>query len=414
MITFYIPLPAPVSTSLEFILTLDLGKPAPELHGLTLRVTEDGSGLPEPGNRFVSVRLIQTEIPAEIFGMAAESLRRVVKDQYPQLEALAEADRTDVDDTESMQAATVAECVTSLREDVDDPVSDAFDHCVDAAHDLSRAYRMFTRHAIPVTTFSTVPPVVFYVLRTITPPGETEHELGFFFAHARLPYGIGVEEMSGEDTERMIEYFSAMRRGHPGIPYLELRIESRLAHERHGTYRQSVALVHTAVEVLLDTVLGLMLWEEGVDAEKAASQVFSGYVSARVKREFHPRLGGNWQTEGRGAVAQYLRLLAPLRHRTVHLGYSPTGAESAEALRIAGAMEDHLSERLLAKKHLYRTTVCLFFGDRRLRERGEMSRTLRRHLETSDLDTWLADYNDWHASLIDVMASERAAYLPQK
>lgn len=412
MIAFYMPLPAPISIDRDFILTLDLGEPAPELHGLPIRVTEGIGPLPDEGNRFVSIKLLQTEVPAEILGVPDEVVRQVVKGEHPDLEALASVDGDEAVTDVLLQPATVAECVTLLREDVDDPVSESFDQCLEALGDLSRAYRTSTLRAIPLPTFGSVPAVVLYVLRTVTPPGDVELELGFFHAHSALPYGLTAEGLVPDDVERMLDYFSAMRRGHPGIPYLELRIEARLAHERYGAYRQSVTMAHTAVEVLLDTTLGLMLWEEGLGAEEAAARVFTGYASMRVKREFHPRLGGDWRAQGSGAVAKYLRVLAPLRHRAVHLGYPPTVAESAEALRIAGEVESHVSKRLLANKHNYPTTVYLFFGDRRLREVGHMTRRLRRHLQESDPDSWLTDYREWHETLIEVMTEERSSASP--
>jgi len=348
LVTFYMPLPAPISTPGSTTVTIDLGEPCPEFEGVDMRVTSDGPSIPNSGNRFASIQLLQVSADTDIWGIPAGQFMSIVRDKNPELDW-----KDPADPGKSIPASTgvftVAECVTSLKPDADDSVSEAFDRCLESLVDLSRAHRLVTREAIPIVSYEALPMMLPYVVRAFDSPGPpTAQMLGVFLVHPRPPFGITAQELSPRDMERLTVYLGSIRERHPGIPYAELRLESRLAHERYGAYRQSVVMAHTAVEVLLDTVLALMLWEEGVSAVDAAATVFSGYASARAVREFHPRLGGDWRTTGSGAISQYLNTLAPLRHRTVHLGYSPTQDESNQAQQVAVAVEDHIGRTLLA------------------------------------------------------------------
>jgi hypothetical protein len=407
LVSFYFPLPVPIVTPGESTFTFGTSgaKPAPE--GLNLRVTESVP-FPSTEKGFVSIRLLQTEVDADVFGIPLDELTAVVRSKNPALGEEEQVRRGVADGRASTRrAATIAECVTVLDTSADDPITAAFESCLWAAGSLSKAFRLMTRLPIPVVTQATLPPVIVYVVRTAVPPDEIQADLGFFISHLEFPCGMGADAMSPEDCERMLVYLQATREGHPGAPCTELRLESRLAHQRYGAYRESVILAHTAVEVLLDAVLGLMLWEDGVEPENAAAVVFSGDASTRLLREFHPRLGGNWKGNGSGAVARYLTVLAPLRHRTVHLGLAPTRAQSDEALQIVQEVQDHVFERLLAKKHRYKTTACVYFGLRWLEEQGQMSSQLRRHLAAADVETWLPDHNAWRERLIAALQRGR-------
>lgn len=69
-------------------------------------------------------------------------------------------------------------------------------------------------------------------------------------------------------------------------------------------------LANTSCEVLLDTILALLMWEEGETAEIVAPVFEEGKMLRRVTQEVTPRLGGNWSTD-RGAVGDWYRNTYP-------------------------------------------------------------------------------------------------------
>ncbi|MFF4268028.1 hypothetical protein [Streptomyces virginiae] len=130
--------------------------------------------------------------------------------------------------------------------------------------------------------------------------------------------------------------------------------EARRAFRRDGDYRNAVVQAAMYAEIVLTSTLSLMLWEEQLEAPSVEQAVavfdFSrgGGLATRVKTEYAPRLGGDWNRTLPGPVHDWTHAVAALRNRVVHRGYRPTYQETEAALAAADALLDFIKTRLRA------------------------------------------------------------------
>ena len=97
-----------------------------------------------------------------------------------------------------------------------------------------------------------------------------------------------------------------------------------------------------------DTTLAAMLWEEGLAPADAAEYWRTSSVTRRIKRLYANRLGGNWDLEGTGPVANWRRQIADVRNSAIQTGREVTSAEVNAAGVAAGALTTFMAQRILA------------------------------------------------------------------
>ena len=102
-----------------------------------------------------------------------------------------------------------------------------------------------------------------------------------------------------------------------------------------------------------DTTLAAMLWEEGLAPADAAEHWGTSSVTRRIKRLYANRLGGNWDLEGTGPVANWRRQIADVRNSAIDTGREVTSAEVNAAGVAAGALSTFMAQRILANWRKY-------------------------------------------------------------
>lgn len=141
------------------------------------------------------------------------------------------------------------------------------------------------------------------------------------------------------------------------MDYVDLRREAEVALARDGHWRSAVLFAATAAEVLLDELLMHLLWERA-DRPEDAAHLFvdqrQGSIG-RVRKEYHPLVGGDWSVKGEGPVATWVKQVAGLRHRVIHSGYEPTAGEADRATRALRDLELYVRDLLadLARRGLF-------------------------------------------------------------
>ncbi|MFD3473120.1 hypothetical protein ACFWWM_43800 [Streptomyces sp. NPDC058682] len=111
--------------------------------------------------------------------------------------------------------------------------------------------------------------------------------------------------------------------GSPLEPAMERATDARRAFRRDGDYRNAVVQAAMFAEIVLTSTLSLMLWEEQLEAPSVEQAVvvfdFSrgGGLATRVKTEYAPRLGGDWNRTLPGPVHDWTHAVAALRNRVV-------------------------------------------------------------------------------------------------
>lgn len=143
-----------------------------------------------------------------------------------------------------------------------------------------------------------------------------------------------------------------------------------------GDFANAIVMAAQACEILLDGVLGLMLWEETGGAPEstgdvdAAAAVLATPLASRVKKEYHPRLGGQWNPLGASPVGEWSRKVAGPRNRVVHRGFRPTADEAADALNAMRGLDDYVTELLAAQARKSPRTALMWVGEDRLASLG--------------------------------------------
>lgn len=278
----------------------------------------------------------------------------------------------------------------------DDAISEAFNVGLAMIQQLQRAYYLATGDAVQLVAREALPGTIPFA-RNLPAAGEPL-DLGMYLTHGPALRRDTVSPSLTDDQVTAIR--TALRGNIPFWPVADLRREAQAALELRGDYRGSVLASATSAEVLLDTILLHLLWTEGVAATEAASLFADTGLAYRVKSEYHPRLKGDWDVSGSGAVADWYRNTALLRHRVVHAGYRPTRAQAALSLQSAFALERFIGDLLASPGTLakYLQTALAFVGVPGLERRNVLSKRIQGMIEALPSDPH-AGYVAWEATL---------------
>jgi len=90
-------------------------------------------------------------------------------------------------------------------------------------------------------------------------------------------------------------------------------------------------------------------------------------------------------------------VLAELRGRVVHAGYSPTEQEAEMALEIMDTLSEFVKRRLVAKTKIYPRTALQLLGEPGLRRLGGWSKWIEGFVrdEIGNEDPWIASFRQW-------------------
>ena len=110
-----------------------------------------------------------------------------------------------------------------------------------------------------------------------------------------------------------------------------------------------------------DTTLAAILREEGLAPADAAEHWGTSSVTRRIKRLYANRLGGNWDLEGTGPVANWRRQIAEVRNSAIHTGREVTSG--GQRRRRSGRCAQHVyGAAILANWRKYPKTMSVLLG----------------------------------------------------
>lgn len=301
------------------------------------------------------------------------------------------------------------------------PRMDVITRCLYAARQMVRAYRQATDAVCGLPTYvRAISPMLVYfadglretvdidgvsvmVLRPLQ--SEWDGPSLMMLDHKNLPDSSVQGKDFDENTEaRFWWWYSEEMRGNPLNLWRERWFEARRANEVFGEEGQAVILANTSCEVLLDVILALLMWEEGLVVENVAGAFEDGKVLRRITQELAPRLKGDWSTD-RGAVGHWYRSAYRLRHRVIHGGYVPTSREGSEALDAAAGLHKFVMDRIAERRTTYPRASLMTVAEGGLRKRGVWSGRIKRFAETDALSEpdWRDSYVDWYRDLVTVL-----------
>ena len=200
--------------------------------------------------------------------------------------------------------------------------------------------------------------------------------------------------MGPEEMEKLRIYLSHTIVENPFGAYSLRSKEASAALYQRGDTSDAVVKGQIAAEVLLDTILMSMLWEEGLDPADAALEVFEDSLATRVRKQYARRLGGNWSASGKGPIAAWVWNMARLRGCVVHGNYAPTRDEAKRALTALDGLDSFLRRRLVAKRLQYKRTTLMLLGRPGLERLGGWSGQIVKFM-----DTEAGNEPDWRLTL---------------
>lgn len=301
------------------------------------------------------------------------------------------------------------------------PRTDVFTRCLYAARQVVRAYRQATETPYGLPAYvRAISPVLVYSADCVRERAVVDDQPIFVVRPTQevwdgptimlLDHANLADPFSGRDFDDNIEmrfwhWYSEEARGNPLNLWRERWIEARRAHELLGEEGQAVILANTSCEVMLDAILALLMWEESIAVEDAASAFEEGKVLRRITQELSPRLKGSWSTE-RGAVASWYRSAYRLRHRVVHSGYSPSASEAAEALEAAAGLQRFVMNRIAERRTKYPRAALMTVAEEGLRRRDLWSGQIERFaLEVAPTEpNWRDSFATWYQGLVSALA----------
>lgn len=296
---------------------------------------------------------------------------------------------------------TVVEAATPLLPkpglSMDEAISNAFDLCVHELRRLMIAYlTMVHDPRLRPISRQTVQMSVPFALMNLR---DEMSGMYVFMANDGLRHiAAPPDDFSPEQLDELTYVFFRQSRSDPIRIYAERNRAARRAYLIDGEYTSAVIHCYTACEALLNGVVLLCAWEEGMNRgdtrpwfDKSTS--FFG----RITSQLPPRLGGNWGTQKPETPMWWLQGLASVRHSVVHLGYTPSELEVQLSLEAVNSVETFIKSRLVLKKERFPRTASIVLGTQGLLRRGVSQRWLDQFMDTVGKDEpyWLSTFSDW-------------------
>lgn len=243
--------------------------------------------------------------------------------------------------------------------------------------DLQSAYAAVTRAPITLVTYELLPPVVPIGFRQLRDIGTADTAVVVSSpTHKNLWSWLAPADLTSEQYE-MFGHVRSRTDTMAFAGHLDLYREADVARKRDGDTRAAAIYAGLSAEAMLDELLLHLMWEEALTPEDAATAWRDGLLS-RVKRDYTNRLGGDWDITSAGAIGNWSRNCADLRHRAVHGGYLPSYAEIDASITALNGLLSYVCDRLCLPARLrhYPRTALALAGPPGLRRRSQYSRRL--------------------------------------
>lgn len=165
----------------------------------------------------------------------------------------------------------------------------------------------------------------------------------------------------------------------------------------HGDFQSAVTSAFSAIEFFFGAVLNLLHWESGTPRPDVRGWFESEGFIARLRKRYHPLLGGNWNPGSLETITGKIQAVAELRGRVIHAGYSPTERETTETLDIALDAIDSLKAMLSLKRHKFTRTSLIVFGSTERDRTTKITDETRRSIEQEAIQVHkdIASYKAW-------------------
>jgi len=303
---------------------------------------------------------------------------------------------------EGQVSLTIVEAVTPLlaaTDDDDGAVSDCFDLCLEHIEELAQAYRLanWDLFSDPVSRSSVYP----FALLTVRDMPEGKYgPLNLFWVNSGEQHLTAPPKLIPQD--KLDETLLVLKRARRKDPFM-LSMRNRWSSDRalrvEGDASGAVVSAAISSEVLFNTVLLSLAWEEGLPVPEAAVW-FRENLPKRLRTYYSSRLGGSWDTYNVATpLGRWYEDLYRSRNRVVHTGHLPSMKEATAAVEARNAAEEFIVSRLVDRRNRYPRTVLMVAGIPGLQRRGAYSGKIQRFVEQQ-----ASSEPDWTMALTSFMA----------
>lgn len=179
------------------------------------------------------------------------------------------------------------------------------------------------------------------IVAEIDPVAWETLSFGLFLLHTNTR--VAKSELNQEELGKVAWFVEVIEQGlNPFI----LSEEMALMADREfqgGCYREAVMYAQSSIEIFLSTLLTKILEIEGTAPEAIERMLQEVGFATRLRREYHPRLGGSWDVNNATSpLGHWYANTYQLRNRVVHGGYAPNQLEAKVAVDAASALRSHV------------------------------------------------------------------------
>jgi hypothetical protein len=273
--------------------------------------------------------------------------------------------------------------------------------CIEALILIIDGYRLGCKANIPAPARERLGPVIIAATRAADPAEGGWDPSVFDVLNTFAAYsGQALPQIDPTKTTHIIHSVLALEHmGHPLVPLMQLQADVNIAFYRDGNFRAAVIFAHTASEVLMDTAILAMHFEENAAPEDAV-MVFDKQLKTRVLRDYHKRLGGSWDPSAE-PVGKWLHDLLRVRHLVAHTGYAPTYDEARLARDGHYALGTFLRDRLAARVQKYPFTAGMLVTPAGFARRGIHTRAAKQAAKLAE-SQMLQDFLTWRANVLQL------------
>lgn len=382
--------PLPHGDSYAFELPGDLG----DRWDIVAAISPLGGVTPLPTSLrlpFVSIRLWQVAGSSD--PSRFESIQGVAASIFPNYERFELPDLNRLGEIEPYE--TVIEAVTQFAFRAEDPAdqsltSTCFDRCLTAVNLLADAVGVVRKDP---ALHPLVPEQLDLVNLVASRPidGGFDVDPALLLTHMGFPRHARMT--SDPERDAVVSAVSVAFKGHPFLSYMRLKraAERGLA---AGDYAQTAIFASVSIEVVLNVLLRALLIERDESAAEVQARFVDerGGITARLRREYAPLIGGAWRLDDRNSpVGNWVSKAHGLRNRVVHGGYQPSRREVVDAIEAAAGLETFVMDRVGARRYEFPRTALSLLGQPSLARRGLWTGKMARiaHGVVSDLpDFW--------------------------
>jgi hypothetical protein len=260
-----------------------------------------------------------------------------------------------------------------------DDLTDPLLRCLHCLQHLVRSYRVSANSIIPELSYPRFQPDI---LSTTWDPSRGWPPPSFevvSLSHKNLR-GAPPKALRNLDLVRWQEVVQLLSAGDPSTLSAERMVNAARAFTIEGDWSSAVLQASLAIEVFLDGVLGLLLWERFGGAPRSdgaieqAVAALSKDLRPRLRSEYHPLLGGSWDPAKEGPIREWDLRVARLRGRVVHRGYRPRATEAADAMNAVEDLFRYVCDLISRKAREFPRTALMMVGNQGLKDRNAWQR----------------------------------------